>query len=92
MARSEALVGLVVSAWERQIGRANHLARGGTVTVSEASLLAAVRRMDEVAQEWRALRLGGSISFMWPKHLTFDDSKSARGRRPAKSAGRRNRY
>jgi hypothetical protein len=48
------------------------------------TLQGVVRRMDKVARRWHALQRGGSLTFRWPSHLTFDASKSRRGRRYAK--------
>ena len=81
MVRSEQLVVLVVAGWERSIGRVKHQTRTITVPVAGADLARAIRRMDEVAEQWRALPHGGSLSLGWPARLTFDASGSARGRR-----------
>lgn len=43
-----------------------------------------VGRLDEVAARWHALQTGGSITFAWPRHLTFDAAGSHRGRRTSR--------
>jgi hypothetical protein len=87
MARSEQLVVLTVSAWERSINRVQHQARVLSIDVDADTLQGAVRRMDEVARRWQSLQWGASLTFTWPSHLTFEASKSRRGRRE----GKRNR-
>ncbi len=85
MARSEQLVVFTVAAWERSIDRVKHQVRQFPIEVDAASLHGAVRRMDEVARRWQAREHGGSLTFTWPRRLTFDVSKSRRGRRDARS-------
>ena len=80
MARSEQLVVITVSAWERSIDRIKHQTREFPIHVDPDALHGAVRRMDEVARRWQALRHGTSLTFTWPNHLTFEASKSRRGR------------
>ncbi len=81
MARSEQLVVITVSAWERSIDRIKHQTREYPIHVDADALEGAVRRMDEVARRWQALHHGASLRFTWPKHLTFEASKSRKGRR-----------
>lgn len=81
MARSEQLVVITVSAWERSIDRIKHQTRESPIDVEADTLHGAVRRMDEVARRWQALQHGASLTFTWPTFLTFDASKSRRGRR-----------
>ena len=84
MARSERLVVMTVSAWERSINRVKHQTREFPIDVDADTLRGAVGRMDEVAHRWRALQRGASLTLAWPRHLTFDASKSRRGRRGTK--------
>ncbi|MGH3507313.1 MAG: hypothetical protein ACRDO2_08940 [Nocardioidaceae bacterium] len=84
MARSEDLVVITVAAWEQSIGRIKHQTRSGHSEIDAETLRGAVRRVGEVADRWHALRHGGSVTFTWPRHLTFDTSKSRRGRRTTK--------
>jgi hypothetical protein len=91
MARSEQLAQVVVAAWEHSIGRVEHQARAFPVELDPDALRGAVSRMDEVARRWQALRHGASLTFAWPSHLTFEPSKSRRGRRrerPARAVAR----
>ncbi len=81
MARSEQLVVLTVRTWERSIGRVKQHTLPAPLEVDPADLAAAVRRMTEVAEQWRALPSGGSLMFTWPRRLTFDAATSPRGRR-----------
>ncbi len=81
MQRSERLVAMVVTAWERSIKRVKHPTTEVPIEVDAEELRGAVRRMGEVAERWRALGRGGSLTFAWPAGLTFDDSRSRRGRR-----------
>jgi len=81
MQRSEHLVVTTVAAWERTVGRTKHRDFSHGAEVAPDTLRGAVQRMGEVAGRWRALHLGGSIAFVWPKELTFDAAKSRRGRR-----------
>jgi hypothetical protein len=83
MARSEQLVVITVAAWERAIGRVKHQARPYAIDVDRDELRGAVHRMGEVAERWRALPQGRSITFTWPRELTFNAAKSRRGRRTA---------
>jgi hypothetical protein len=83
MARSEQLVVITVAAWESSIDRNKHHTRGFAIEVDADSLQGAVRRVGEVAGAWQALQHGGSLAFAWPRHSTFDASKSRRGRRNA---------
>ena len=96
MARSEQLVLVTVVTWERSIDRVKNQVRPFAIEVDADALRGAVDRMDEVAGRWQALQPGGSLTFAWPRHLTFDASKSRRGRRHADRAiggsGRRTRY
>ena len=80
MARSERLVVITVSAWERSIDRIKHQTREFPIDVDADALDGAVRRMDEVARRWQALQHGATLTFTWPNHLTFEASKSRRGR------------
>ena len=80
MARSEQLVVLTVHTWERSIGRVKQ-ATLPALEVDPAQLAGAVRRMAVVAEQWRALPRGGSLTFTWPRGLTFDAATSHRGRR-----------
>jgi hypothetical protein len=81
MARSEQLVLITVVTWERDVGRVKNQVGPFAIEVDPDSLRRAVARMDEVARRWRALQRGGSLTFRWPRHLTFDASTSRRGRR-----------
>ncbi len=81
MQRSEHLVVTTVAAWERTVGRTKHQSFTHGAEVDAETLRGAVRRMAEVADQWRDLRLGGSLVFVWPKELTLDAAKSRRGRR-----------
>lgn len=72
MRRSESAVGFCMAAWRP---------RGVTVdpeVVTAAELERVVRRLDEVAARWRALPVGGSLTFEW-----VSGSRSARTRRRA---------
>jgi hypothetical protein len=92
MERSERLVGLCVSEWQRRSGRRRStrardnlgeasLADGLADGLANASELdSAVRRLDEVAARWHGLEPGRSLTFEWPKHLTFNAASSHRGR------------
>ncbi len=84
MARSEQLVLITVVTWERSIDRVKNQVRPFAIEVDADTLRGAVDRMDEVAGRWQALQHGGSLTFTWPRHLTFDASKSRRGRRNAR--------
>jgi hypothetical protein len=88
MQRSEQLVAITVAAWERSIDRVRHQTRESPIEVAADALDSAVRRLGHVANRWYALPSGGSITFEWPKHLTFDASKSRRGRRTPKRTRR----
>jgi hypothetical protein len=81
MVRSEQLVVITVFAWERSINRARHQTRGFANDVDAETLHGAIRRMDEAARRWQALQHGASLTYTWPRSLTFDASKSHRGRR-----------
>ncbi len=81
MARSEQLVVLTVFTWERSIGRVKQQTRPASLEVDPEDLAAAVRRMAEVAEQWRALPHGRSLTFTWPRRLVFDAATSPRGRR-----------
>lgn len=81
MARSEQLVVIIVSAWERSIDRIKHQTREFPIDLDPDALHGAVRRTDEVARRWKALQHGASLTFTWPSHLTFEASKSRLGRR-----------
>ena len=84
MARSEQLVVITVSAWERSINRIKHQGREFPIVVDAETLQGAIRRMDEASRRWHALHHGASLAFTWPRHLTLDVSKSRRGRRRTK--------
>ena len=81
LARSEQLVVITVSAGERSIDRIKHQTREFPIDVDADALHGTVRRMDEVAGRWQGLQHGASLTFTWPNHLTFEASKSRRGRR-----------
>jgi hypothetical protein len=87
MARSEQLVMITISTWEQSIGRPRHQVPWIPIDVDAESLCSAVERVDEVSGRWQALQPGGSLTFVWPRHLTVDPSKTHRGRRQ----GRRTR-
>jgi hypothetical protein len=91
MERSEQLVAIAVAAWEGSINGAKHPRREHPIQVDPAALQAAVRRLGQVSDRWQALQSGGSITFVWPRHLTFDASKSRRGRRAPKRSPNRAR-
>jgi hypothetical protein len=81
MGRSERLVYRCVSEWEVRTGRRSRLAAGVDASMaSAAEIERAVRRLDEVSARWRALPVGGSLTFEWPKRLVFDAAGSRRGR------------
>jgi hypothetical protein len=81
MQRSERLVVLTVVAWERAIGRVEHVPIPFQDEVDPRALEGVALRLSEVADRWRALPVGASITLEWPRRLTFDGSKSRRGRR-----------
>ncbi len=83
MARSEQLVVLAMSEWERSIGRVKHQPRDFIGEVEPDQLQATIRRLSAEARRWQALQYGASLTFEWPKRLTFDAAKSHRGRRPS---------
>ena len=96
MARSERLVGITVTAWERTVGRATHHSTPQPGEVDPDELAGAVRRMGEVAHRWQALPRGGSLTFEWPAALATDPSRSRRGpadrrRSPARNPRRERR-
>jgi hypothetical protein len=84
MARSEQLTAITVAAWERSIGRVKHQVRPFETDVDADALRGAVERMAELAERWRALPYGGSLTVTWPRELTFDPATSRRGRRPTR--------
>jgi hypothetical protein len=84
MERSEQLVVTVVATWEQSINRVKHHIREVPIEVGPGELRGAVHRMGDIAEGWRALERGGSLSFTWPRHLTFDASGTRRGRRTTK--------
>jgi hypothetical protein len=84
MARSEQLVVITLSAWERSIDRVKHHSREFPIDIDAEALRGAVSRMAEVARRWQALQHGASLTFTWPNRLTFEASKSRRGRQRAK--------
>ncbi len=88
MERSERLVVMTVGAWERSIGRVKHQTRAFPPEAVPEELPGAVRRMGEVAERWRGLGRGRSLSFAWPGRLTLDTSKTRRGRRSTRRVGR----
>jgi hypothetical protein len=86
MGRSETLVYLCVSEWQRRTGRRATLPDGvDTSAAGPAELDRAVRRLDEVSRRWHALPPGGSLTFTWPAAFTVDPGGSRRGRRSARS-------
>jgi hypothetical protein len=85
MQRSERLVVMTVAAWERSIKRVEHVTGLHSDDVDAEELAAAVRRMNDVAEQWRNLERGGSLTFTWPRHLTFSAVKSRRGRRTTRA-------
>ena len=85
MQRSERLVVITVATWERSIGRVTDVTGTFHDEVDPDVLEGAVRRMGEVAERWQALGRGRSLTFTWPRRLTFDGSKSHRGRRTPKA-------
>ena len=85
MARSEQLVVTTVAAWERTVGRSGHQGLPVRVQVDPDELRTAVVRMGDVADQWRALRDHGDLTFTWPRHLTFDAARSQRGRRVSRA-------
>jgi hypothetical protein len=81
MGRSERLVYLCVSEWQRRAGRIAALPFGvdpDAVTVAE--LDRAVARLELESRRWRALPAGGSLVFEWPRRLTFNAAGSRLGR------------
>jgi hypothetical protein len=82
--RSERLVVITVAAWEQGTDRAKHVPSPLLDDVGPRALEGAVRRLSEMADQWSALPPGGSITLGWPQRLTFDGSKSHRGRRTTK--------
>jgi len=85
MARSERLVVVAVAEWERGIGRRKHQPHVPIDDVLDdlepAQLRACIARLDHVSGQWKALQFGGSLTFEWPRQLTFDAAGSQRGRR-----------
>jgi hypothetical protein len=92
MQRSERLVGITVAAWEQAIDRVKHVPSPFQDEVDPGALDGAVRRLSEVADRWRALPSGGSITLEWPERLTFDGSRSHRGRRTGKPTPKPTRH
>src|SRR6478672_12663453 len=85
MARSEELTRVVGAA--RGPGSTSR----GSVRVDAPAddVAAAVRRLDDLAQEWAALAPGESLTLTWPDRLTVRMGGTRRGRRPTREAGRR---
>ncbi len=85
MARSERLVVVAVAEWERGIGRRKHQPHGPMDDILDdvepAQLRASIARLDHVSGQWKALQFGESLTFEWPRQLTFDAAGSQRGRR-----------
>ena len=92
MQRSERLVVITVAAWEQAIDRVKHIPSPPQDEVDPAALAGAVRRLSEVADRWRALPPGGSVTLEWPRRLAFDGSKSHRGRRATRPTPHRSRH
>jgi hypothetical protein len=90
MQRSERLVYLCVSEWERRACR--RMSLPSQVALGDATpeqLDAAVDRLGWVARQWQRLLAGSSLTFTWPKQLTVDPAGSQLGRRPYRRPGRR---
>lgn len=80
-ARSERLAGACMAAWHARHQRrwefAETVAVDDMAEVSE-TLLA---ELDEVAESWHALPVGGALTLTWPPHLRLRPGSSSRGRR-----------
>jgi hypothetical protein len=85
IAHSERLVVVSMLEWEASIGRRRPKTRQHVDGVEPAALDAAVRRLSDAAGTWRSLQYGRSLTFEWPRRLTFDAAKSHRGRRQPQS-------
>jgi hypothetical protein len=91
MRRSEHLVAMSVAAWERAIGRVKRQNRRQD-EVDPGDLEGIVLRLSEVADRWRALPPGGSLTLEWPRGVAFDGSRSHRGRRATRPTPHRARH
>jgi hypothetical protein len=65
--RSERLVVMTVATWERAIGRVKHVTGPFREDVEPGQLEGAAKRMGQVAERWRALPRGGSLTFTWTR-------------------------
>ena len=92
MQRSERLVAISVAAWEQAIDRVTHAPSPHQDEVDPGDLADAVRRLSEVAERWRALPTGGSVTLEWSRGGAFDGSGSHRGRRATRPTPHRARH
>jgi hypothetical protein len=86
-ARSERLAGACMAAWhachDRQWEFADAVDRDEVTGVPEALLA----ELDEVANLWHALPVGGALTMTWPADLTLRPAGSSRGRRQSRDRG-----
>jgi hypothetical protein len=81
MRRSEAAVGYCVGEWQRRAGMAVGPIADLDVELSGSDVERVVSRLDEVSRAWRALPLGGALTFTWPRSATVNPAGSRQGRR-----------
>jgi hypothetical protein len=69
--RSEQLAGVLEAAWNARRGRAavpdDWRDRLAAARVDEAQVEAAMTTLDDLAERWHGLRVGGSITLDWPR-------------------------
>jgi hypothetical protein len=69
--RSELLAGVLEIAWKARHGNrrppANWRERVSAAGVDAADVEAVMPMLDELAERWRALQVGGSITLVWPR-------------------------
>jgi hypothetical protein len=85
MQRSEQMVWLCVAEWMRRSGRRYELPLV-PCEIEKRALDTVVERLESESGQWRVLQVGGSLEFVWPRHLVFDTSGSREGRRSERRA------
>jgi hypothetical protein len=86
-ARSERLAGACLAAWHARHGGRWEFA--DTVREDDASELseALLAELDEVANRWHSLPVGGALTMAWPAHLTLRPGGYSCGRRQSRDRG-----
>lgn len=86
-ARSERRAAACMASWHARHGRRWEFADAVDLDDGTGVPKVLLAELDEVANRWHTLPVGGALTMTWPPELTLQPGRSSRGHRPTRHRG-----